>query len=547
MDKHRKWQFLLILTVIALTIYNILPTVFYYLKPLKTQVSVSKANQIAEQIEQRVLSLETDAKDWLASYCELLQIKPRSIAIDSENPEFFLLLFSRIEEAERFKAYLPRAGSLIPFIPAQLSLALQDGQDKEVRVQRKISLPLQKEDFFYAAKNDPKILKDRLERIAIAIEGQSESNFILSGFEKEFPPSVLEEFLSQINAISEAVPTNSALEDRFFTHLAHRKEAAQLLIEAFTKEKQVLLEAKKEAAENLKFFEKREKSLVQAIDFLKTRLTKLQSHFPWTAATIQKALETQTRLNFGNLHPLFSELFVDFEKDQIILTFHQDVIDLRKNHHERFEQLFLNEIAAIRRLTEEELLPSTQIDDIAISIPLHSLTKPTGYLVLDQVSFAKKQIAHLKTTLHSLWRPTHPDLQNLPIVDYETYKSLPSDQKALCLVIGSPLLFSSEQGSLHPHSLYVAVKGIDKILKTYEAHPNSKEAIEFTTDFRKLADLLHRESFFGSPASLLSFPLATNGDFLFEKPHFAKTLFAATREDFREFGTGKFAYIELGD
>ena len=54
MDKKRKWQFALILTVILLTIYNILPTLFYYFQPLGSPVSQSVAEKTALDIAARV-------------------------------------------------------------------------------------------------------------------------------------------------------------------------------------------------------------------------------------------------------------------------------------------------------------------------------------------------------------------------------------------------------------------------------------------------------------------------------------------------------------
>ena len=38
MDKRKRWQAILIIAVMVLTIYNILPTVFFYTKPLKDPI-----------------------------------------------------------------------------------------------------------------------------------------------------------------------------------------------------------------------------------------------------------------------------------------------------------------------------------------------------------------------------------------------------------------------------------------------------------------------------------------------------------------------------
>ena len=48
MEKQKRWQFYLILAVLVLTLYNILPTLFYYTKPLGAPIDQSRAEKIAE-------------------------------------------------------------------------------------------------------------------------------------------------------------------------------------------------------------------------------------------------------------------------------------------------------------------------------------------------------------------------------------------------------------------------------------------------------------------------------------------------------------------
>lgn len=50
MLKKKNWQLYLILVVIALTIYNILPTVFYYSKPLKSAITKERAFDIQSKL-----------------------------------------------------------------------------------------------------------------------------------------------------------------------------------------------------------------------------------------------------------------------------------------------------------------------------------------------------------------------------------------------------------------------------------------------------------------------------------------------------------------
>src|SRR3990167_9626045 len=136
MEKQKKWHLFLILTVVALTIYNILPTLFYYGKPLKSPVEETQAQEIADSIEKRLVKLEEESKDWIASFCSLIGVKPEKI---QSKESHFTITFAKSEEATRFRKLLPRAGSLIPFAPAQLTLAPQEESLKEVRVQKRIT------------------------------------------------------------------------------------------------------------------------------------------------------------------------------------------------------------------------------------------------------------------------------------------------------------------------------------------------------------------------------------------------------------------------
>ena len=138
MEKRKRWQRLLILGVLFLTVYNILPTVFFYSKPLKNSIDEKQSSKISSEIMQRVNHLEEDAQTWLTSFCKLLKVKPQSIELSQENPKHIALSFKNVEDANTFKEFLPRAGSLISFVPSQLSLYdTSDVASKMVIVQRK--------------------------------------------------------------------------------------------------------------------------------------------------------------------------------------------------------------------------------------------------------------------------------------------------------------------------------------------------------------------------------------------------------------------------
>lgn len=154
MVTNRKWQFACILIVALLTIYNILPTLCYYTKPLHEQVDQKTSEDIRRSISQRVDSLEKNSIEWLQSYCELLSVQPKTIALNPKNPEEIDLVFTKSEDAKKFSSKLPRAGSLISFSPARLKLGTSSEDGKTVTVRRNLSVRLtdHKELFSFAAK-----------------------------------------------------------------------------------------------------------------------------------------------------------------------------------------------------------------------------------------------------------------------------------------------------------------------------------------------------------------------------------------------------------
>jgi SecD/SecF fusion protein len=558
MEKQRKWQFLLILAVVVLTVYNILPTVFYYLKPLKDPVSSAAAEAIAESLVKRLDDLEKGTVDWLHSYCELIRVKPLSVSIDPENRQLALVAFAKEEEARRLRGFLPRAGSLIPFGPAQLSVPPQDESAKEVIVQRKIPVRFESQDFSYLPKHDPRILDDRMEKIALVLAGPSVPSLYLGVLQPGNAPfPVIEALASEVLAIAETFGDESGLGARYaarFTQgkFADKNGAIQNLalgldeaISAIRKEKSRLKDLEDEA-QNLALLEKKEKSFEAAKDYLKKHSARFAAGMePWSGSQIRQSLKSSHRIDLAEFHPFFSELSVDLQKDRIVLKFKPEAEGFRFSgkNKERFERLVVDELARVGREALEDLIPG----EAEVAIPLHRLSNPSGYLVLDQKKLAERVSKQLQASLKFQWRPSHPDLAALPIVDFSTYQTLPVVQKALCLVVASPLISQSpDLDGMQSNSIYIAAKGIEKIAKHYELFPDSELASLFKDDFRRLAEILQWDGFAAYPGSARS-TFAGAGDFLFEKPNFTASLLAGSREDFIVRGMKEMAVIELGD
>lgn len=559
MEKQRKWHLFLILTVIGLTIYNILPTVFYYTKPLGQPVSKEGAQDISDAIVKRVNDLEERSTEWIASFCNLIHVKPAAIAFEKQNPQLLTVRFSKPEEASRFRSHFPRAGSLIPFAPAQMSLVPQNTQDnpKSVLIQRKVPIHLDTSLFEFAQTGSAayrSIVIDRTAQIGAALAGPSEPALLLSAIEKNGPTSVPIEWIyalaSQINSLDE-IPEGSPLYTRMaasFTQgeFADRSKATQALILAFDHARDELKKMKGEASEEDRaLLDKKEASLATAAKLLKKHPSLFNAgQAPLNAEDAVASLHSSPNLEIGARNPFFSQLSLDWENKKITLKLHADVAKLRlKEKGERIEQLLINEIAKMTRMTNESI-------GAGYTFSFHENPETKNLLILKLDAAAQKVSDQMLSTIKSGWHPKHPDLspESFPIVDFSAYQKLSPEQKALCLVAYAP---AAQEGKkpfgLRNSSIYFLAKGLNRIAQNYEKFNDSDLARIFRADLQSLQDLLRQNGF--SAYLGTSFPLIEDlaSDIVFEQRDFFNTIIAATREDFHVQGTQKYATLELSN
>lgn len=174
MKKRSKWQFILILSVSLLTVYNILPTVFFYSKPLKKSLSVEQAQKVVEDISLRVDQLEKESVDFVHSFCSLLGISPKKVTLDEQSPSSISIEFSKDSDNKLFCSKFPRAGSSISFGPARLMLVHSQDDTKKAILQRQVPLHLSKnKDLFSIVQSgsveQKKLMLSRASEIAASL------------------------------------------------------------------------------------------------------------------------------------------------------------------------------------------------------------------------------------------------------------------------------------------------------------------------------------------------------------------------------------------
>jgi SecD/SecF fusion protein len=591
MEKQKRWHLFLIVGVIALTIFNILPTVFYYTKPLKSPIDEKKSRSIAHSIISRVNGLENQSLEWINSYCKLLKIKPSTVLINKSDPQFVDVTFSSSQDAEIFKAYIPKAGALIPFTPSQLSSYKNSVQgEKKVTIKRKIPIHFdekQIESFFqFSYKNDEKgnitplyqaLINDRVLELALSMGGTSENAILVKTLNSNNDSAINQEVALQIAqnilTFSRTFGENSDIAKNYFSTFSqiessNRTDFINTLLSKLESTKEYLSGQKKDAQneslndsvvqQKIATLAAYEKSIESCIGIIKRNVTAFSSgKTPWNYNTIgsavQKVLSQPTTANskqsfsLENKNPFFDKILIDWQQEKIVLTLNNATLNaIKDSKSEQFDQILFNQIAYISRQTDESIKPYENTFEINLS----DLQGSRSFLAFRLGSIAKAETQEVKKTLAESWSPSNQDLTSdaFPIWDYETFTSLPSDQKRLGLLIYSPVVHSKNpESGFKMNSIYVVAKGLQKILRKYEQAPESEQAKSFFRDFYQLSSLLQRSGFTGYPGSQITTSKEYADDYIFEVTDYFQNIIMATRENFSVHGTKRYAILEFSN
>ncbi len=602
MDKQKKWQRYIIIAVLLLTIYNILPTVFFYAKPLKAPIDTARSKGIAEQLACRVNDLETQSEEWLHSFCRLLKVKAQSISVNPEQPQFASIAFTTNEDAKKFREFLPRAGALIPFVPEQMSLYNpQETASKTVIVQRKIPIHFDTKQLNnyteFAQKFDENnqptklysaLVQDRAMQIGAALAGPSENALYVRSLSNNLDAVASQEVVSilaqNILSFTKVYAEGSPIAQRYFASFSqidgeNRFDLIQNFVRAldhareqFKSEKKALKEESDSLKSQGQFLEivkqqrlelltSKEKSLDLASGIVKRNMQSFSSgKAPLTIASFAALLQNtpfnklQT-ISFQGLNPYFDQLSIDWMNEKIYLTLYPDIAVEREKLdsapgksilRDQADQLLYNEIAAVARQTDEKITPAQNKFEIALS----ELTNSKSFLALRLSSIAAATAQHLQETLKTTWHPTHPDLvsSSFPIYDYETYQKLPASEKNFALVVYAPILSNKvpPQG-FHMNSIYVIAKGMDKFLQRLRSEAQSSGANQFVVDFNHLREILQQNGFVGYSGGAYALNPEFAQDFIFEGEDYYQTVLKASRENFSVHGTKRYAVLEFTD
>ncbi|MCE5317974.1 MAG: protein translocase subunit SecF [Parachlamydia sp.] len=606
MEKQKSWQFYLILAVIILTLYNILPTIFFYSQPLGSPIDAKRAHEEALTIISRVDSLEDDAKAWLHSFSRLLGVKPASIVLKESDPHSIEVTFKSAEEASLFKRFLPRAGTLIPFYPSQLELDTASAQEKsgKVVVLRQIGVHLDPASadtlFRFTSKYENKedispfyreLVNDRAAQLALAFGGPSKSAVQLAGLAQQtdgrsddLAISAAMELLEIDQSIGKESPiakrlyaafaqsdagNGEELIQKFLARADSIKTKLTSQIDAVLKEQtslkvngQIL---STEQQQTLSLLESQRSALERTAALLRKAPEQYKSQKALTLAQVQEALKKsssqidpktqQQVVSLEGRNPIVQALVIDWPNDRILVKFYPDVQEIRQGQGqseaaslrlEKVNQLAINEMARASRMADETLTPA----DDSFAIALNTLTNTSGFLAFDLGQLASIKSAQIKDQIAAGWNPQHPDLaaETFPVNRYEDYSKLKSEDQRLGLVVYAPSMDTEKPlPGFRNGSIYIIARGLDAIIQKYRQTPEAPESQQLVQDLNKLTAILQQSGFIGYSAAAYGMPQEYSKDYIFELDDYYSALLKATRENFQVKGSKRYAVLDFSD
>lgn len=601
MEKQKSWQLFLIIAVLVLTVYNILPTIFYYARPLKEPINAVRAKVISEQIAERVDQLEVDSKEWLQAFCKHLRLSPTSIEFDPSHPRWFVVTFPDARQAGRFSAALPTAGALIPFIPAQLELGQQtDSESTSVRVERRIGIHFSPENldrfFTFSPRLDEKdqisplwrtLVNSRVAEIALHLtEGKQAyqlATVVAHPTEEGSLDDMAIELAREIVMVDKVFGDSPLTKRIYASFLPKRGQEAERLVRDFSSRLEALkgkidtqknslaqgIEKQKELnqlvdatqEQQVSLLDNQGQTLAAALQILRKKSADFVSKEDLPSLEIiqgelsKEATSTQQAVSLYGANPFIQQIdinwldsslsFVPYEDVQAIRS-SEDKSEMQAYRKDRLNLMLINEIARLSRVTGENISPLNE----TFVIKLNTLSDMQSFLVLNLGEVAAVQVEQLINQLNASWVALHTDLQrqNYPVLSYAAFQALPAHERKLGLIVYAP----ATERSLPPQgfrnsSIYVIARGIEAIAAKYQQTPESPEAKQFVTDLNALKFLLQQNGFISYSSATFALPEEFQKDWIFELNDYYSNLLLATRENFQVHGNKREAVLEFSD
>lgn len=567
MGKKKRWQFYLIIAVVVLTIYNILPTIFFYSKPLKSPINYERATEIAGNISKRINALEDESVDWLQAYCSNLKIKPSRIQLMPNNPRQVEVTFDNEADINTFSQFWPQAGNLIPFAPSRLALNhMPEKGTTSVLIRRTIGIEATPDFLTYAPVNEEgytpselfkKISYERTAYIAKYLAGSSASAKRILSLNSNALSSedlfFLNNLSDQITQVDKLLSSDKEFTNAFLYHILRAEGTSPSSVAASLSECLKAAESKSHSSTSFKSAKSFVQNHIRDIENHSSELLSWKSAF--TTLAEDKSTSDTSSLSLNDQNAFFSKLVIDWSTNEIHLKSSTGLAHLIDNQAaselsalkvEAVRKMLYHEAATLSQETGEHLTPNSD-DSYLISLTETSSTQ--SFLAMDLKKVANQVLSNIQTNLNTTWRPTSKEFTGraFPIFSYSDYQKTAFENKQLGLVLFAPVndLQSGEESPFKRNSLYIIAKGLQPLFSKIERSSNPDEVL--AKDLQSLGMTLYNLGFIQYSPDQYGFPKEFKNDLIFELPDYFTYLTKASREDFHAYPASPYAILEFSD
>lgn len=484
---NNKWKKIFLASTLCITLYNTLPSAFYYSRQLDKPLSKQESKKMLSSWNETLAQHNKDIYEWLVSFTHALKLDHVSISAVTHSQRCLKIEFKNQKDSETFEKYFAKAIEHLPYKEYQLELCSK--KNNSIFLTKKFpASSVGFNQFTYSDSlasqtnqdNLKKFAEDRLKNILQVLNRYDAIEALLSDFENQTDKTTLQKG-DHLALLFQDISHNPQLSQRFIDFSL--KNNSRWIIE-FTKNSNQLS--------------------ANTSDTLNSILTSIKS-----------AQKNQS--NFS--HPLFKSFSIDLKQGLIRIQLHDDVAEAKQEGV--LKALLQNTFCHLKIFfTEELLLNNSELTLQLIDKPQHPFIAADIAPLIDEF---KQDVLSI---LEACFFPETLELNktNYPLCLSDHFSQLsPIDQEA-CLVVHSTKDKSAvEFSKLNSASIYVIAKNLDKLIK------DSDNSSSMQKDLKKLNTLLASLGFQQIPSNTLGSEFSQ--DIVFENKTPLKGLFELINED----------------
>lgn len=485
MEKRKKWHSYLIFFVLVFALYNVIPTIIYYSKPLNKTIDSKEASTIVQRIVTKIEKDRGFVSQQVNKLISCLKISPRSVRLLGESKSIVNIELSSVQEAKSLVASLMYGEKTLPVGSLPLfidNVSINERETSHVTVSSRNFLSISKDQFTFI----PKKQNEKISSAYLSFIENKSDQIVYTALN-----------ISECTCCEENINVSdqdgfsylSFIEDlenyeKIFPRKYYNRVIVPFLIRGNTREVKACI--RKESDKESSLFSK---------EFLENILSscKESSSHENLMQGIEKSLYNDYLIyKFSeSSHPLFESIVMDINSGCINFYLNKEVLTLQTSLDKPRLDLLNGLICKeIYKMEKKNLLSGFINKDNSFSARFKGLGKGFGLLVLDNKTLANYCMDVCSDLLRYCWQAKTVDFssENYPIF----FNRQPKKNSPLGCYI-----FSKKDSCSHfpRESVVIVFKGLHSLVQNIVAVQNETQNPYFKEDLSNLYNLFIKRGF----------------------------------------------------